>query len=99
MKDDFILRQVREEPADQRNLTELEQAEESLRQSEEQSRLMIESATDFAIFRINSDGKVASWNIGAERVFGYQESEIVGQRFDVLFTPEDREKGIPQKEL
>jgi PAS domain S-box-containing protein len=42
---------------------------------------------------------IDSWNIGAERVFGYKESEIIGKKFDVLFTPEDRRKRVPQKEL
>ncbi|HEY8563160.1 MAG TPA: PAS domain S-box protein [Pyrinomonadaceae bacterium] len=74
-------------------------AEESLRQSEEQSRLLIEGAIDFAIFRITRDGLIASWNVGAQRVFGYPESEIVGQHLEVLFTPEDRAKKIPAKEL
>jgi PAS domain S-box-containing protein len=42
---------------------------------------------------------IGSWNIGAERVFGFEKSEIIGQQVDVLFTPEDRDKGVPQKEL
>jgi PAS domain S-box-containing protein len=99
VEDNLLSSHVLLEPAAARNTTELEQAEESLRQLEEQSRLMIESATDFAIFRMSADGSIASWNIGAERVFGYKESEIIGRRFDILFTPEDREKKIPQKEL
>jgi PAS domain S-box-containing protein len=99
MQDNLSSRQFPKVPVNQQYLTELEQAKESLRQSEEQSQLMIESATDFAIFRISPDGSIASWNIGAERVFGFKESEIIGRSFDILFTPEDREKQIPQKEL
>jgi PAS domain S-box-containing protein len=81
------------------NITELVQVKEALRQSEEQWRLMIESATDFAIFKVSPDGLITTWNIGAERVFGFEESEIIGQKFDILFTPEDRKNLAPQKEL
>jgi PAS domain S-box-containing protein len=81
------------------NITERKQAEEALCQSEEQAHLLIESATDFAIFRVALDNRIASWNTGAEKVFGYAESEIIGQPCDILFTPEDREKGVPAKEM
>lgn len=81
------------------DITERIQAEEALRESEERSRLLIEGAIDFAIFRITPDGLVASWNTGAEKVFGYAESEIVGQSGEILFTPEDRAKDVPRKEL
>src|SRR4051795_6083734 len=60
--------------------------------------LMVESSTDFAIFSIGPDGTVASWNIGAERMFGYPEVEILGSTADLLFTTEDRESGEPEKE-
>jgi PAS domain S-box-containing protein len=99
MKDKRSSQQLPKEQTAKQNITELEQAKESHRQSEEISRLMIESATDFAIFKVGPDGAVDYWNIGAERVFGFRESEIVGKNFDILFTPEDREKAVPQKEL
>jgi PAS domain S-box-containing protein len=51
-------------------------------------RLMIESATDFAIFTIDPNGRVTSWNPGAERLLGYTSDEILGQSADVIFTPE-----------
>jgi PAS domain S-box-containing protein len=81
------------------DIHDLKSTEQALRESEERSRLLIEGATDYAIFRITPDGLVASWNTGAERTFGYKENEIIGQPHEILFTPEDREKGVPQKEL
>jgi PAS domain S-box-containing protein len=82
-----------------RDVTQRKLAEQALRESEERSRLLIESATDFAIFSITPDGFVASWNSGAEKVFGYRENEIIGQPGEILFTPEDRENGVPRKEM
>jgi PAS domain S-box-containing protein len=67
--------------------------------AEERQRLLIESATDYAIFTLSPQGLVNSWNTGAERVFGYTEDEIIGQPADILFTPEDRANGVPQKEM
>ncbi|WP_265593889.1 ATP-binding protein [Haloferula sp. BvORR071] len=62
-------------------------------------RELIESAVDFAIFTICEELKVVSWSAGAERIFGYHEDEIVGQSFEILFTPEDRAAEIPGREL
>ncbi len=69
--------------------------EERLRVSEERLRLMIESVRDYAIFAIDLEGRVSSWNTGAERLFGYPEPEILGEPTELLFTPEDRAAGIP----
>lgn len=62
-------------------------------------RLVIESAKDFAIFTTNLERRVDSWNSGAEAMFGYAESEIVGKSADILFTPEDRARGDPEREI
>src|SRR6266542_5546892 len=59
----------------------------------------MECVTDYAIFFLDPHGKVATWNAGAERIFGYTEAEIVGQHFSHFFTPEDVQQGIPEKEL
>jgi PAS domain S-box-containing protein len=99
MKDNLLSKHSSKDQPDKQNISEMAQAKEALRQSEEQWHLMIESVIDFAIFKVTSDGLIASWNIGAERVFGFKESEIIGQPFDTLFTPEDRASGVPQKEL
>jgi PAS domain S-box-containing protein len=66
---------------------------------EERWRLILENAKDFAIFSLELDGAVASWNPGAERIFGYPEAEILGQNGQILFTPEDRERKEAEKEL
>jgi two-component system sensor histidine kinase UhpB len=60
---------------------------------------MIDSASDYAIFTMSDDGHIDSWNTGAERLFGYSSHDIIGTRFDALFTPEDRAAGAPQLEL
>jgi PAS domain S-box-containing protein len=61
-------------------------------------RLMVENVRDFAIFALDLDGKVSTWNPGAERVFGWAERDILGQDGAVLFTPEDRAAGVPARE-
>jgi len=82
-----------------RDVTEERQAEEAIRQSEERLRLMIASVHDYAIFLLDAEGCVASWNPGAERITGYQEGEVVGVHFSRLFTPEDIANGKPAREL
>lgn len=73
--------------------------EQALREAEEYLRLMVESVKDFAIFTVDPQGRIVSWNPGAERLFGYAESEILGQHLNILFTPEDRAGGIPEREI
>ena len=80
-----------------RDVTDRKRAEEKLRQSEERYRLLIESAKEYAIFMINSGGSVATWNSGAQRVFGYAPEEIVGRPGSLLFTEEDRAAGGARK--
>lgn len=80
------------------NVTQKKEAEEALRQSEERMRATMESATDFAIITMDHSRKIVSWNKGAEYIFGYSESEMIGQTADAIFTTEDREMGIPQRE-
>jgi PAS domain S-box-containing protein len=70
-----------------------------LRQSEERFRLLISSVKDYAIFGLDADGRVASWNLGAERIKGYREWEIIGKNYAVFYPPEERESGVPGTEL
>ncbi|MDQ3751255.1 MAG: PAS domain S-box protein [Acidobacteriota bacterium] len=67
--------------------------------SEELLGFMLESAKDYSIFTTDAEGRVTSWNTGAERFFGYSEAEILGQSGAILFTPEDRDNGAPEQEL
>ncbi|WP_254621267.1 hybrid sensor histidine kinase/response regulator [Stutzerimonas stutzeri] len=62
-------------------------------------RLLIDSITDYAIYMLDADGRIASWNAGARRFKGYAETEILGQHFSRFYTEEDRAAGMPQKTL
>ncbi|HEX9952707.1 MAG TPA: PAS domain S-box protein, partial [Rubricoccaceae bacterium] len=73
-------------------------AEAALRFSEVQRRLLVESARDFAIYTMDLDRRVTTWSPGAEAVFGYTESEAIGQSGDLIFVPEDRAAGAPEAE-
>ena len=75
------------------------QAEEALRESEERFRLLVEGARDYAIFMLDPEGRIASWNAGAERLKGYTASEIVGRNIACFYTDEDVRAGVPQKSL
>ncbi len=77
---------------------EIEAGRAALRDSEARYRLVIESATDYAIFTMDLDRRVTGWNVGAERVLGWTEAEAVGQPADMIFTPEDRKAGAPEQE-
>ncbi|MBL0727154.1 PAS domain-containing sensor histidine kinase [Piscinibacter sp. HJYY11] len=66
---------------------------------ESRYRLLVDSVTDYAIYMLDADGIVSSWNSGAHRFKGYTEAEIVGQHFSRFYVDEDREVGLPQKAL
>ncbi|HEX3767275.1 MAG TPA: PAS domain S-box protein, partial [Puia sp.] len=78
---------------------ELKKIENSLRDSEEQLRVTMESAVDYAIITTNTDGIIKGWSLGAERIFGYSAREIIGQSAEIIFTPGDRKNGAPEKEM
>jgi PAS domain S-box-containing protein len=59
-------------------------------------QLLINAVTDYAIYMIDPDGRVASWNSGAERLTGYNAEEIIGQPYAKFFTAEDQARAVPQ---
>lgn len=73
--------------------------EQALRKSEQSYRQVIESVREYAIFSIDLNGHVMSWNEGASRVMGYRTDEIMGKHFSEFFIPVDRERGLPQRAL
>lgn len=79
--------------------TERIEVESNLRLSEDRLRLLVESATDYAIFAVTQDNIIESWNAGAKKVFGFEEHEVVGKSGAILFTPEDRQLGVPEHEI
>ncbi len=80
------------------DVTERRAAEDAVRAGEERLRLILASATDYAIFTLDADRTVTSWSPGAAATFGFAERDIVGRSADVLFTPEDRSAGVPEEE-
>jgi PAS domain S-box-containing protein len=82
-----------------RDLTDRKMAEEVLKQSEQQFRLLVQSVTDYAIYMLAPDGRLTNWNPGAQRIKGYAPEEVIGQHFSMFYTPEDRVAGEPQRTL
>src|SRR5438477_1009449 len=83
----------------EREIAQRKRVEQALREAEEYLRLMVESVKDFALFTVDPQGRIVSWNPGAEQLFGYAEREILGQNTALLYIPEDRAAGVPEQEL
>jgi PAS domain S-box-containing protein len=82
-----------------RDMTERRQAQQVLAESERKFRLLVESVVDYALFTLDLEGNVQSWNPGAERLKGYNAGEIVGRHFSVFYTEEARATGDPARIL
>ena len=74
-------------------------SEARLRESERRFRLLVEGVKDYAIFMLDPDGCIASWNAGAQHIKGYTEDEVRGRHFSLFYTPEDVARAHPQAEL
>ncbi|MGE5263045.1 MAG: sensor histidine kinase [Acidobacteriota bacterium] len=82
-----------------RDVSDRQRAEERLSESESRFRTLVEQVRDYAIFGLDRQGVVTSWNKGAERVYGYGSEEIVGQHFSRFFTLAEKSSGKPPREL
>ena len=82
-----------------RDLTERRAAEESLRASQEQFKLLVKGVTDYAIYMLSPSGEIASWNAGAERIKGYTGDEVLGTHFSRFYTADDQAAGEPARAL
>jgi len=107
MKEDKVKKELLSKLGTMRQrISELEQAEveykqtkKALRESEEEFRLLVNSIEDYAIFMMDPQGYIVSWNIGAERITGYKAEEIIGQHFSCFYTSEDIQQSKPEELL
>jgi PAS domain S-box-containing protein len=82
-----------------RDITERCAAERALYESEQMFRMLVQGVRDYAIYMLDTDGRVSNWNAGAQQIKGYAAEEIVGQHFSRFYTEEDRAAGQPERAL
>jgi len=82
-----------------RDLTARRKAEEDMRQSEERFRLLVEGVQDYAVYMLDPDGMISSWNSGAQKIMGYQREEVAGKHISIFYRPEDLATGRPWEEI
>lgn len=82
-----------------RDMTVQKRNEDAVRESEERLRVTMDSATDYAIITLDTNGCIIGWSKGAELTFGYEEKEVEGKHTDIIFTPEDRQAGMAEKKM
>lgn len=82
-----------------RDITEQKKDREKLRKAQKDFQLLVSSVKDYAIFMLDVNGNIITWNSGAEKIQGYREEEITGKNIEVFYTPEDVEKGEPESSL
>ena len=81
------------------DITALRAAEERVRLGEERLKVVAATTRDFAIITTDAQGVIATWNAGAERIFGYAEAEMLGRPIAAIFTAEDQARGVPEQEM
>ena len=74
-------------------------SQEAIRESEERFRLLVENVQDYALFMVDPDGEIISWNSGAERIQGYSSHEAIGRSVAIFYMPEELERGTPRRDL
>ena len=82
-----------------RDVAQRKRADEALSESEERFRLLVDGVKDYAVLMLDTAGRIASWNQGAERIKGYKASEILGCHFSCFYMPEDVQNGKPEHGL
>ena len=81
------------------DVTEQRLAELELHQSEQRFRLMVDVVRDYAIFMLDPEGRISSWNLGAQRSKGWTADEVIGQHFRIFYPPEQQKARHPEHEL
>jgi PAS domain S-box-containing protein len=82
-----------------RDLTERKRADEFLKRNDDQFKLLVQNVADYAIYMLDLEGTINSWNTGAQQIAGYLAHEVIGRHFSLFYTKEDQEKGAPAKSL
>jgi PAS domain S-box-containing protein len=82
-----------------RDVTERQTVQSALQESERNFRLLVSNVTDYALYMLDPEGRVSSWNAGGERIKGYAPHEIIGQNFSRFYTEADRAAGRPARAL
>ena len=82
-----------------RDLSARRALQQELHEAERQFRMLVESITDYGIYMLDPEGRVTTWNSGAQRIKGYRAEQIIGQHYSLFYTEEDREAGVPAANL
>lgn len=82
-----------------RDLTERRAAEQALRQSEQQFSLLVQGVTDYALYMLDPNGIITTWNAGAQRIKGYEPAEVIGRHYSMFFQADDVANHVPQRAL